>query len=57
MSMIFCFESLETTTKEKLLSKQAQDLLDSKSDMDLVVCKYLKLMSPALIMNRKTNLS
>ncbi|KAE8168493.1 hypothetical protein BDV40DRAFT_294446 [Aspergillus tamarii] len=36
MSMIFCFESLETTTKEKLLSKQAQDLLDSKSDMDLV---------------------
>ncbi|OGM41150.1 hypothetical protein ABOM_009856 [Aspergillus bombycis] len=31
-----CFESPEETSKEKSLSKQAQDLLDSKLDMDLV---------------------
>ncbi|KAE8422329.1 hypothetical protein BDV36DRAFT_311443 [Aspergillus pseudocaelatus] len=31
-----CFESPEKSTKEKSLSKQAQDLLDSKLDMDLV---------------------
>ncbi|KAB8275341.1 hypothetical protein BDV30DRAFT_247588 [Aspergillus minisclerotigenes] len=31
-----CFESPENTSKEKSLSKQAQDLLDSKLDMDLV---------------------